>query len=103
MFKFKKIANKINSIVNAQVVKFYIKKKGHWDEATKKDLLFFPVRNNKSFPRKRGDLLQLSNWEGNLLAIFVANKNGKDIRYTIGQLEKAEKLAPAWVKENSMG
>ena len=103
MFKFKKIANKINSIVNTQVVKFYIKKKGHWDEATKKDLLFFPVRNNKSFPRKRGDLLQLSNWEGNILAIFVANKNGKDIRYTIGQLEKAEKLAPAWVKENSMG
>ena len=103
MFKFKKIANKINSIVNAQVVKFYIKKKGHWDEATKKDLLFFPVRNNKSFPRKSGDLLKLSNWEGNLLAIFVANKNGKDIRYTIGQLEKAEKLAPAWVKENSMG
>ena len=100
----KKLANKINSIVNTQVVKFYVKKHGHWDEATRKDLLFFPIRNNKSFPRKRGDLLQLSNWEGNLLAIFVANaNNNKDIRYIIGQLERAEKLAPNWVKENSMG
>ena len=101
--KMEMLANKINSIVNTQVVKFYIKKHGHWDEATRKDLLFFPIRNNKSFPRKRGDLLQLSNWEGNLLAIFVANKNKKDVRYTITQLEKAEKLAPNWVKENSMG
>ena len=100
----KKLANKINSIVNTQVVKFYVKKHGHWDEANRKDLLLFPITNNKSFPRKRGDLLQLSNWEGNLLAIFVANaNNNKDIRYIIGQLERAEKLAPNWVKENSMG
>ena len=101
--KMEKLVNKINSLVNAQVVKFYIKKHGHWYEATRKDLLFFPIRNNKSFPRKRGDLLQLSNWEGNILAVFVANANNKDIRYTIGQLERAEKLAPNWVKENSMG
>ena len=102
--KMVEICNRINSLVNRQVVKFYVKKNGHWSEATRKDLLFFPIRNNnKSFPRKRGDLLQLSNWEGNLLAVFVANANNKDIRYTIGQLERAEKLAPNWVKENSMG
>ena len=100
--KMERLANVINSIINTQVVKFYIKKRGHWHEATRKDLLFFPIRNNKSFPRKRGDLLQLSNWEGNLLAVFVANANNKDIRYTIGQLERAEKLAPNWVRENSM-
>ena len=99
--KMEKLVNKINSLVNAQAVKFYVKKSGHWYEATRKDLLFFPIRNNKSFPRKRGDLLQLSKWEGNLLAIFIANKNGKDIRYTIDQLATAEKLAPAWVRENS--
>ena len=99
--KMEKLSNVINSIINTQVVKFYVKKSGHWDEATRKDLLFFPIRNNKSFPRKRGDLLQLSNWEGNLLAIFIANKNGKDIRYTIDQLATAEKMAPAWVRENS--
>ena len=99
--KMEKLSNVINSIINTQVVKIYVKKSGHWDEATRKDLLFFPIRNNKSFPRKRGDLLQLSNWEGNLLAIFIANKNGKDIRYTIDQLATAEKMAPAWVRENS--
>ena len=97
------MVNKINSLVNKQEVKYYVKKGGHWDSARRKDLLFFRFRKNDKFPRKRGELLQTASWEGNLLAVFVANANNKDIRYTIGQLEKAEKLAPNWVKENSIG
>ena len=101
--KMEMLANKINSIVNTQVVKFYVKKSGHWDEATRKDLLFFSKKDFKDvWPKKRGDILQTNTWKGNILAIFIANANNKDIRYTIGQLERAEKLAPNWVRENSM-
>ena len=99
----KKMVNKVNSLVNKQEVKYYVKKGGHWDTASRKDLLFFRFRKNDKFPRKRGELLQTASWEGNLLAIFIANVNNKDVRYTITQLEKAEKLAPNWVKENSIG
>ena len=100
--KMEKLVNKINSLVNAQAVKFYVKKSGHWDEATRKDLLFFSKKDFKdSWPKKRGDLLQTNTWKGCLLAIFIANVNNKDVRYTIDQLNKAEKMAPAWVRENS--
>ena len=96
------ICNRINALVNRQVVKFYVKKNGHWDEATRKDLLFFSKKDFKDiWPKKRGDILQTNTWKGCLLAIFIANKNGKDIRYTIDQLATAEKMAPAWVRENS--
>ena len=98
----KKLANKINSIVNTQETKFYIKKGGHWDTATRRDLLFLSKRDFiKQWPRKRGDLLMTNNWQGFILAIFVGNKNEKDIRYTIDQLATAEKMAPVWVRENS--
>lgn len=100
--KMEKVVNKINSLVNAQAVKFYVKKSGHWDEATRKDLLFFSKKDFKDiWPKKRGDLLQTNTWKGCLLAIFIANVNNKDVRYTIDQLNKAEKMAPAWVRENS--
>ena len=97
----KEMVNKVNSLVNKQEVKYFIKKGGHWDTASRKDLLFFRFRKNDKFPRKRGELLQTASWEGNLLAIFIANVNNKDVRYTITQLEKAEKLAPNWIAENS--
>ena len=102
MIKFKKIANTINEIVNKQEIKFFIKKNGHWDVASRHDLLFFSKKDfAKNWPRKRGDILQTNNWKGCILAIFIANKNGKDIRYTIDQLATAEKMAPNWVRENS--
>ena len=98
----KEMVNKVNSLVNKQAVKFYVKKSGHWDEATRKDLLFFSKKDFKDiWPKKRGDLLQTNNWKGFILAIFVANANNKDIRHIIDQLNKAEKMAPAWVRENS--
>ena len=100
----KKLANKINAVINEQELKFFVKKNGHWDVATRRDLLFFSKKDfAKNWPRKRGDLLQTNNWKGFILAIFIANVNNKDVRYTITQLEKAEKLAPNWVKENSIG
>ena len=101
--KMENICNAINSFVNDQELKFFVKKNGHWDVATRRDLLFFSKKDfKKSWPHKRGDLLQTNNWNGLLLAIFIGNKNGKDVRYTITQLERAEKLAPNWVRENSM-
>ena len=100
--KLVEVCNRINSIINTQVVKFYIKKKGHWDEASKHDTLFLHKKDfMKEWPRKRGDLLMTNSWEGYILAIFIANVNNKDVRYTIDQLNKAEKMAPAWVRENS--
>ena len=98
----KEIVNKVNSLVNKQEVKYYVKKRGHWDVASRCDLLFLSKKDfAKNWPRKRGDLLQTNNWKGFILAIFVANVNNKDIRYTIDQLATAEKMAPAWVRENS--
>ena len=100
--KFEKLANKINGFVNKQMLKFYIKKGGHWNEATRKDLLFLSKKEfTKEWPRKRGDLLTTNSWEGYLLDIFVGNANNKDIRYTIFQLSEAEKKAPVWVRDNS--
>ena len=97
----KEMVNKVNSLVNKQEVKYYVKKGGHWDSANRKDLLFFRFRKNDKFPRKRGDLLTTNSWEGYLLAIFIANVNNKDVRYTIDQLSEAEKKAPVWVRDNS--
>lgn len=100
--KMEKLANKINEFVNKQEVKYYIKKGGHWYEAAKRDLLFFRKRDFMNvWPRKRGDLLQTNSWEGYLVAVFIGNRNNKDIHYTIDLLNKAEHMAPAWVRENS--
>ncbi len=88
------ICNMINSTFNKQEMKFFIKKDGHWDMASKMDLLFL---NKEEFmnvlPRKRGDLLQTNNWEGHKLAVFLANKNGKDKNYIVKQLAEAERMA----------
>ena len=98
----KDVVNMINSMVNEQEVKYYIKKGGHWNEADRLDLLFLSKREFvKRWPRKRGDLLMTNSWQGYILAIFVGNKNNKDIRYTINQLNEAEKMSPDWVRENS--
>lgn len=98
----KDICNMINSMLNEQELKYFVKKGGHWNEADRLDLLFLSKRELiKHWPKKRGDLLMTNNWQGFILAIFVANKNNKDIRYTIDQLNEAEKIAPDWVKENS--
>ena len=106
MFKLnamvKDLSNKINSLFNEQELKYFVKKGGEWKTASEIDLLFF---NNSEFidvlPRKRGDLLQSNTWEGLILAVFIANKNSKDIGYVNAQLSDAERMAPAWVKENS--
>ena len=96
------ICNMVNSMINEQELKYYVKKGGHWEIANKIDLLFF---NNSEFvdimPRKRGDLLQTNTWEGLILAVFVANKNNKDMGYVSNQLSEAEKMAPKWLRENS--
>ena len=98
----KDVVNMINSMVNEQEVKYYIKKGGHWNEADRLDLLFLSKREFvKRWPRKRGDILMTNSWQGYILAIFVGNKNNKDIRYTINQLNEAEKMSPDWVRENS--
>ena len=102
MIKLEKLSNIVNTMVNKQEVKIYIKKNGHWDVASRHDTLFLSKREFvKEWPLKRGDILQTNNWKGCILAIFIANKNGKDIRYTIDQLATAEKMAPNWVRENS--
>ena len=98
----KDVCNMINSLLNEQEIKYYIKKGGNWKVATGMDLLFL---NDEKFadvlPRKRGDLLQTNNWEGFILASFLANKNGKDTHYVANQLADAEKMAPAWLRDNS--
>ena len=94
--------NTINSLINEQEIKFYVKKGGHWHEASRHDLLFFRKKDfAKNWPKKKGDLLQTNTWKGYILAIFVGNKNNKDIHYTVKQLERAERFAPNWLKENS--
>ena len=96
------ICNMVNALINEQEMKYYVKKGGEWKAANEIDLLFF----NKSefvdvLPRKRGDLLQSNTWEGLILAVFISNKNSKDIGYVNAQLADAEKMAPDWVRENS--
>ena len=98
----KDVCNMINSLLNEQEIKYYIKKGGHWKIANEIDLLFL----NKSefvdtLPRKRGDLLQTNSWEGLILAVFIGNRNNKDVHYVTNQLNEAEKMAPAWLRENS--
>ena len=98
----KDLFNKLNALINEQELKYFVKKGGHWKVATEMDLLFL---NKEEFvdvlPRKRGDLLQTNSWEGLILAVFVANKNNKDIGYVNAQLAEAEYMAPAWLKKNS--
>ena len=102
MIKLEKLSNIVNTMVNKQEIKFFIKKNGHWDEASRHDTLFLHKKDFvKEWPRKRGDLLQTNSWEGYLLAIFIGNVNNKDIRYIISKLSEAERLAPNWVRENS--
>ena len=98
----KDICNKVNALINEQEMKYYVKKGGEWKTADDLDLLFF----NKSefvdiLPRKRGDLMQTNTWQGFILAVFIGNKNNKDEHYTIAQLNEAERMAPAWLQENS--
>ena len=98
----KDLFNKLNALINEQELKYFVKKGGEWKTATEMDLLFF---NNNEFvdvlPKKRGDLLQSNTWEGLILAVFIANKNSKDIGYVNAQLAEAEYMAPAWLKKNS--
>ena len=98
----KDLFNKLNALINEQELKYFVKKGGEWKTATEMDLLFF---NNNEFvdvlPKKRGDLLQSNTWEGLILAVFIANKNSKDIGYVNAQLSDAERMAPDWLKENS--
>ena len=95
------VLNTINTLVNRQVLKYYVKKNGHWDVATAGDLMFFK-ENNMNMPKKRGDLLQTNTWRNHLLVVFFANKNGKDIRYVLKQLQHAERTAPEWLRRSSM-
>ena len=98
----KDLLNMINSMLNEQELKYYIKKGGCWRIANEIDLMFL---NKEDFtdvlPRKRGDLLQTNSWEGYILAAFLVNKNGKDMRYIANQLNDAERMAPNWLRENS--
>ena len=98
----KGLSNMINSMLNEQELKYFVKKGGEWKTATKMDLLFF----NKSefvdiLPRKRGDLLQTNSWQGFILAVFIGNRNGSDTNYVMNQLSDAEKMAPVWLRKNS--
>ena len=98
----KDLGNMINSLINKQEVKYYVKKGGRWEIANEIDLMFF--NKNEFFnvlPRKRGDLTQTNTWEGLLLAIFIGNSNNKDTGYINAQLAEAERMAPVWVRENS--
>lgn len=95
------VFNIINALVNRQVLKYYVKKNGHWDVATGKDLMFFK-EDKTNMPRKRGELYTTNTWRNHILAVFVANENCKDIRYTIKQLQKAEKWALIGLEKSTM-
>ena len=98
----KDLSNKINALINEQEIKYFVKKGGSWRVANELDLLFLNKEEFMDiFPRKRGDLLQTNSWEGYILAVFLTNKNGKDTHYVVKQLADAEKMAPAWLQENS--
>ena len=96
------ICNMINSMLNEQELKYFVKKGGSWRVADDLDLLFF---NKEEFtdvmPRKRGDLLQTNSWQGFILAVFIGNRNCNDTNYIMNQLSDAEKMAPKWLCENS--
>lgn len=97
----KAVLNVISILLNKQEIKYYVKKNGHWDVATAGDLLFFK-EERVHMPKKRGDLHTTNTWRNHILAVFVANENGKDIRYTVKQLQKAEKAAPDWLRRSAM-
>ena len=94
------LANHINAACNKQVMKFFVKKDGHWMPAGKMDLLFFKADGH--MPKRRGDLLQTNTWDNKILAVFIGNENDKDSNYTVRQLNEAEKMAPQWLRESSM-
>lgn len=93
------VCNMINAAVNKQTMKFFVKKNGHWAPATKMDLLFF---KSDHMPKRRGDLLQSNTWDNHIIAAFIGNANDKDLHYTLRQLHEAEKMAPEWLRQNSM-
>lgn len=95
------VCDMVNSLISKQEVKYYVKKEGHWDVATEGDLHFFKEEKIQ-MPRKRGELHTTNTQRNHILAVFVANENCKDIRYTIKQLQKAEKWAPDWLRKSSM-
>ena len=98
----KGLSNMINSMLNEQELKYFVKKGGEWKTADDLDLLFL---NKEEFvdvmPRKRGDLLQTNSWQGFILAVFIGNRNGSDTNYVMNQLSDAEKMSPVWLRENS--
>ena len=106
MFKLnamvKDLNNMVNSMLNEQELKYFVKKGGEWKTADDLDLLFL---NKEEFvdvmPRKRGDLLQTNSWQGFILAVFIGNRNGSDTNYVMNQLSDAEKMSPVWLRENS--
>lgn len=92
------VCNMINGAVNKQVMKFFVKKNGEWMPASRMDLLFF---KSEHMPKRRGDLLQSNTWNNHILAVFIANENGKDTSYISRQLKDAEEMAPEWLRESS--
>ena len=98
----KELGNMINSMVNEQELKYFVKKGGEWKTADDLDLLFFRKEEFVDvMPRKRGDLLQTNSWQGFILAVFIGNRNDNDTNYVANQLADAENMAPAWLQENS--
>ena len=98
----KSLSNMINSMLNEQELKYFVKKGGEWKTADDLDLLFFHKEEFVDvMPRKRGDLLQTNSWQGFILAVFIGNRNDNDTNYVMNQLADAEKMAPAWLQKNS--
>ena len=96
------IRNMVNSMLNEQELKYFVKKGGEWKTADDLDLLFFRKEEFVDvMPRKRGDLLQTNSWQGFILAVFIGNRNDNDTNYVMNQLADAEKMAPDWLKKNS--
>ena len=96
------IRNMVNSMLNEQELKYFVKKGGEWKTADDLDLLFFHKEEFVDvMPRKRGDLLQTNSWQGFILAVFIGNRNGSDTNYVMNQLSDAERMAPKWLCENS--
>ena len=96
------IRNMVNSMLNEQELKYFVKKGGEWKTADDLDLLFFHKEEFVDvMPRKRGDLLQTNSWQGFILAVFIGNRNGSDTHYVMNQLSDAERMAPKWLCENS--
>ena len=96
------ICNMVNSMLNEQELKYFVKKGGEWKTADDLDLLFFHKEEFVDvMPRKRGDLLQTNSWQGFILAVFIGNRNDNDTNYIMNQLSDAERMAPVWLQENS--